>query len=308
VPHDLSTPTRRDFLKTTSTGLAVGLVGRAMPAVAAPDYDLAVVSGDASAATRKAIEALGGMSRFVKKGQRVAIKPNMSFASGPDRASNTSPQVVATVAQACVEAGADRVMVLDYPLQTAEACLQRSGIPDACRPIRGVHVQMFTDRKFFREVKVPDGKALNRLEVIREVLDSDVFISAPQAKSHSTTGISMGIKGLMGVIWDRWSFHIRYNINQALADLASAVRPHLTILDATRALVTGGPGGPGEVSTPNLVIAGIDPVAVDSYGVTVAPWYGRKFTGRQVEHLMAAHQRGLGQIDVEKLRIFKGSA
>jgi uncharacterized protein (DUF362 family) len=279
-----------------------------MPAVAAPDYDLAVVSGDASAATRKAIEALGGMSRFVKKGQRVAIKPNMSFASGPDRASNTSPQVVATVAQACVEAGADRVMVLDYPLQTAEACLQRSGIPDACRPIRGVHVQMFTDRKFFREVKVPDGKALNRLEVIREVLDSDVFISAPQAKSHSTTGISMGIKGLMGVIWDRWSFHIRYNINQALADLASAVRPHLTILDATRALVTGGPGGPGEVSTPNLVIAGIDPVAVDSYGVTVAPWYGRKFTGRQVEHLMAAHQRGLGQIDVEKLRIFKGSA
>lgn len=299
---------RRDFLKTASTGLAVGLAGRSIPASAAPECDLAVISGEAAAATRKAIEALGGMSRFVKKGQRVAIKPNMSFASGPDRASNTSPQVVATVAQACVEAGADRVMVLDYPLQTAEACLQRSGILDACRSIRGVHVQMFTDRKFFREVKVPDGKALNRLEVIREVLDSDVFISVPQAKSHSTTGISMGIKGLMGVIWDRWSFHIRYNINQALADLASAVRPHLTVLDATRALVTGGPGGPGDVSTPNLVIAGIDPVTVDSYGVTVAPWYGRKFTGRQVEHLMAAHQRGLGQIDVEKLRIFKGSA
>jgi uncharacterized protein (DUF362 family) len=308
VPRDRSTPTRRDFLKTASTGLAAGFVGRAMPAMAAPDYDLAVVSGDASAATRKAVEALGGMSRFVKKGQRVAIKPNMSFASGPERASNTSPQVVAAVAQACVEAGADRVMVLDYPLQTAEACLQRSGILDACRPIRGVHVQMFTDRKFFREVKVPDGKALTRLEVIREVLDSDVFISVPQAKSHSTTGISMGIKGLMGVIWDRWSFHIRYNINQALADLASAVRPHFTVLDATRALLTGGPGGPGEVSTPNLVIAGTDPVAVDSYGVTVAPWYGRKFTGRQVEHLVAAHQRGLGEIDVEKLRIFKASA
>ncbi len=308
MPHDRSTPTRRDFLKTASTGLAVGLVGRAMPAMAAPDYDLAVVSGDASAATRKAIEALGGMSRFVQKGQRVAIKPNMSFASGPDRASNTSPQVVETVARACMEAGADRVMILDYPLQTADACLQRSGIADACRRIKGVHVQMFTERKFFREVKVSGGKALRTVDVLTDVLDSDVFICVPQAKSHSTTGISMGIKGLMGVIWDRWSFHIRYNINDALADLATILRPQLTVLDATRALLTGGPGGPGEVVKPNLVIAGTDPVAVDSYGVSVAPWYGQRFQGRQVEHLLAAHQRGLGAIDVASLRVLKATA
>jgi len=308
VPHDRSTPTRRDFLKTASTGLAVGLVGRAMPAMAAPDYDLAVVSGDASAATRKAIEALGGMSRFVQKGQRVAIKPNMSFASGPDRASNTSPQVVETVARACMEAGADRVMILDYPLQTADACLQRSGIADACRRIKGVHVQMFTERKFFREVKVSGGKALRTVDVLTDVLDSDVFICVPQAKSHSTTGISMGIKGLMGVIWDRWSFHIRYNINDALADLGTILRPQLTVLDATRALLTGGPGGPGEVVKPNLVIAGTDPVAVDSYGVSVAPWYGQRFQGRQVEHLLAAHQRGLGAIDVASLRVLKATA
>lgn len=308
MPSDRTGLSRRDFLKTASTGLAVGLASRSIPTSALPEHDLAVVSGDAAAATRKAIEVLGGISRFVQKGQRVTIKPNMSFASGPERASNTSPQVVATVARICMEAGADRVMVLDYPLQTAEACLQRSGVLDACKPIKGVYVQTVTERKFFREIKVPQGTTLDRVAVMQEVLDSQVLISLPQAKSHSTTGISMGIKGLMGVIWDRWSFHIRHNINDALADLAMVIRPHLTILDATRALVTGGPGGPGEVSTPNLVIAGIDPVAVDSYGVTVAPWYGRQFTGRQVEHLMAAHQRGLGQIDVEKLRIFKGSA
>jgi uncharacterized protein (DUF362 family) len=308
VPKDRPTPTRRDFLKTASSGLAVGLVGRSLPAAAAPEYDLAVMSGDPGTATRKAIEALGGMSRFVQKGQRVAIKPNMSFASGPDRASNTSPPVVETVARLCLEAGAERVMVLDYPLQTAEACLQRSGIADACRGLKGVHVQMFTDRKFFREVAVSRGKTLSRVEVLRDVLDSQVFISVPQAKSHSTTGISMGIKGLMGVIWDRWSFHIRYNINEALADLAMILRPQLTVLDATRALVTGGPGGPGEVVKPHLVIAGTDPVAVDSYGVSVAPWYGRQFTGRQVEHILAAHERGLGKIDVASLRILKATA
>jgi uncharacterized protein (DUF362 family) len=139
-------------------------------------------------------------------------------------------------------------------------------------------------------------------------LDSQVLISIPVAKSHSDTGVSMGIKGLMGLIWDRGSFHSRYNINQALADLATVLRPQLTVLDATRALTTGGPGGPGDVVRPNLVIAGIDPVAVDSYGVTVAPWYGQQFKGRQVEHILAVHQRGLGKIDLDQLKIAKASA
>jgi uncharacterized protein (DUF362 family) len=266
------------------------------------------MSGDAAAATRKAIEALGGISRFVQKGQRVVLKPNMSFASGPERASNTHPAVVSTVAQMCLEAGAERVMVVDNPLQSAELCLRRAGVADACRGLRNTYVQMFTDRKFYREIKIPQGKILDRVEVITEVLDSPVLISLPQAKSHSNTGISMGIKGLMGLIWDRWSFHSRYNINEALADLATVLRPTLTVLDATRALTTGGPGGPGEVVRPNLVVAGTDPVAADAFGVGVAPWYGQRFAGRQVEHLLAAGQRGLGQIEVERLRILRTTA
>jgi uncharacterized protein (DUF362 family) len=167
---------------------------------------------------------------------------------------------------------------------------------------------MFTDRKFYREIKIPQGKVLDRVEVLKEVLNSQVLICLPQAKSHSNTGISMGIKGLMGLIWDRWSFHSRYNINEALADLATVLRPTLTILDATRALTTGGPGGPGEVVKPNLVIAGTDPIAVDSFGVGVAPWYGQKFKGRQVEHLLTASQRGLGRIDVESMNILGATA
>jgi uncharacterized protein (DUF362 family) len=297
--------TRREFLATASLGVTLGMP---RPLTAAAEPELAVASGDPAAATKKAIEMLGGMSRFVQKGQRVVLKPNMSFASGPDRAANTHPQVVATVAQACMEAGAERVMVLDYPLQTAEVCYKRTGIPEACQSLKGVYVQNVTDRKFFREVKVPQGKVLDRVEIMKEVLDSQVLICLPQAKSHSTTGVSMGIKGLMGLIWDRWSFHGKYNINQALADLATVIRPQLTILDATRALLTGGPGGPGEVARPNLVIAGIDPVAVDSYGVSVAPWYGQQFKGRQVEHLLVAHQRGLGKIDVDQMRIVKAGA
>ena len=272
--------TRRNFLKTTAAGIALGLAGRPSLSVGKEEVDLAVISGDPVAATKKALEALGGISRFVKKGQRVVLKPNMSFARTPEFGATTHPQVVATVAQACMEAGAQQVLVLDHTLHRAELCLERAGIREVCKDIPGVHVLALQERKFFGEIKIPQGKVLERVEVMKEVLDSPVLINIPVAKSHSATGVSMGIKGLMGLIWDREMFHSQVNMNQALADLATVIKPQLTILDATRALTSGGPGGPGEVRKPNLIIAGIDPVAVDSYGVSVVPWYGQTFKGR----------------------------
>jgi uncharacterized protein (DUF362 family) len=299
---------RRQFLKATAAGVAIGLAGKPPLLSAADEVDLAVISGEPGAATRKALEAIGGLSRFVKKGQRVIIKPNMSFAKTPDIGATTHPLVVAAVARACSEAGAGEVLILDHTLQRAELCLDRTGIRETCRGIPGVHVLAVQDRKFFKEVKVPQGKVLERTEIIRDLLDDTVLISVPVAKSHSATGVSLGLKGLMGLIWDRECFHSQFNINEGIADLATVIRPRLTVLDATRALISGGPGGPGEVRKPNLVVAGTDPVAVDSYGVGIVPWYGQSFRGRQVEHLLIAHQRGLGKIDVEKLRIHKGTA
>jgi uncharacterized protein (DUF362 family) len=297
--------TRRKFLKMAAAGTALTLTGRPSFSVAKEEYDLAVVSGEPVAATRKALEAIGGISRFVKKGQRVVLKPNMSFTRTPDFSATTHPAVVATIVQACSEAGASQVLVLDHTLQRAELCLERTGIREACKNLPGVHVLALQERKFFREIKIPQGKVLERVEVIKEVLDNSVLINVPVAKSHSATGVSMGMKGLMGLIWDRESFHSQYNINQAIADLGTVIKPQLTILDATRALASGGPGGPGEVKKPNLIIAGIDPVAVDSYGVTVVPWYGQNFKSRQVEHLLVSHQRGLGKIDIDQLNIFR---
>src|SRR5512137_611817 len=90
--------TRRQFLKTTAAGVALGLSASPTFLEAGDDYDLVVVSGDPGPATRKALEGLGGISRFVKKGQSVILKPNMSFANSPDRGSTTHPVVVTTVA------------------------------------------------------------------------------------------------------------------------------------------------------------------------------------------------------------------
>jgi uncharacterized protein (DUF362 family) len=300
--------TRRKFLKTAAAGIALSLAGRPSFSFGKEEYDLAVISGEPVSATRKALETIGGISRFIKKGQQVILKPNMSFTRTPEFGATTHPLVVATVAQDCMNAGAQKVLILDHTLHRAELCLERTGIREACKNISGVHVLTLQERKFFQEIKVPQGKVLERVEVMKEILDGSVLINIPVAKSHSATGVSMGIKGLMGLIWDRESFHSRYNMNQALADLATVIKPQLTILDATRALTSGGPGGPGTVMKPNIVIVGIDPVAVDSYGVSVVPWYGQNFKGRQVEHLLMAHQRGLGKIDIDQLRILKENA
>jgi uncharacterized protein (DUF362 family) len=300
--------TRRKFLKTAAAGIVLSLAGRPSFSFGKEEYDLAVISGEPVSATRKALETIGGISRFIKKGQQVILKPNMSFTRTPEFGATTHPLVVATVAQDCMNAGAQKVLILDHTLHRAELCLERTGIREACKNISGVHVLTLQERKFFQEIKVPQGKVLERVEVMKEILDGSVLINIPVAKSHSATGVSMGIKGLMGLIWDRESFHSRYNMNQALADLATVIKPQLTILDATRALTSGGPGGPGTVMKPNIVIVGIDPVAVDSYGVSVVPWYGQNFKGRQVEHLLMAHQRGLGKIDIDQLRILKENA
>jgi uncharacterized protein (DUF362 family) len=300
--------TRRQFLRTAAAGIALGLAGKPAFSITREEVDLAVISGNPVAATKRALEVLGGISRFVKKGQRVVLKPNMSFTRTPEFGATTHPQVVVAVAQACMEAGAQQVLVLDHTLHRAEICLERTGIREACKDIPGVHVLALQERKFFREIKIPQGKVLERVEVMKEVLDSPVLINIPVAKSHSATGVSMGIKGLMGLIWDREIFHSQVNMNQALADLATVIKPQLTILDATRALTSGGPGGPGELKKPNLIIAGIDPISVDAYGVSAVPWYGQNFKGRQVEHLQIAHQRGLGKIDTDQLRIFREKA
>ena len=300
---------RRQFLKATAAGVAIGLAGDTDFLSAAEETDLAVISGEPAAATRKALDALGGIARFVRKGQRVVIKPNMSFAKTPDFAATTHPLVVVAVAQACLEAGAREILVLDHTLQRAELCLERTGIREACKQkVPGVHVLALQDRKFFREIRIPQGKVLDRVEVAADILDGAVLINVPVAKSHSNTGVSLGLKGLMGLIWDRGSFHYQFDINQGIADLATVIKPRLTILDATRAMTSGGPGGPGDVKKPNLIVAGVDPVAVDSYGVGIVQWYGQNFKGRQVEHLLIAHQRGLGKIDVDTLKITRGVA
>ena len=271
-----------------------------------PEIDLAMVQGPAALATKQAIDLMGGMERFVGRGDKVVLKPNISFPNPPHMASTTHPQVVSTIARECLKAGARKILVLDYPVRNPALCLKRSGVEGACRKIEKTHVLGITERKFFQRIKVPEGRVLKEVEVMGEILDSDILINIPVAKSHSTTTVSLGMKNLMGLIWDRGAFHSRMDINQAIADLSTVIKPKLTIIDATRVLASGGPSGPGTVLKLDKILAGVDPVAVDSLGVTLSPWYGKKFIGKEIKHLIAGQGMGLGNIDLDNLVIKKG--
>lgn len=304
---------RRTFIKTTAAcGLAAGagpLLCRIADGIAAggPQATVALVTGARAAATRRAVELLGGMEAFVKRGSRVVLKPNMSWASPIASAVNTHPEVVAAVAGMCVAAGAREVLVLDHTIKEPEKCLQISGIREACSSLKNVHVFAANHEKLYTKLSIAGGKVLRSVDIVKDVLDCDTFINLPCAKSHTTTGVTLGMKNLMGVIWDRRTLHADVDINHALADLTSAVKISLTIVDASRALTTGGPAGPGLVTEPKTIIAGTDPVAVDAVAVGVADWYGKKMAPGQVEHIAAAHALGLGTMQLERIEIKRGA-
>ena len=234
---------RRDFIRYKMTGmlwLAAGGLASPGKVFAAPTPDLAVVKGSPAAAARAAVELLGGMKNFVKKGNRVLIKPNMSFPTPPERASNTHPEVVREIAAMCKEAGASSVLILDNPLSRAERCLEMSGIEDSCKVVDDKMVYMVTDPDLYQETPIPGGVRLTKSDIMKEALKADVLIAAPVAKSHSGAGVSLSMKGMMGLIYDRWVMH-RLDLQTTIVDLASVLKADLTVIDATRVLSTGRP-------------------------------------------------------------------
>lgn len=302
---------RREFLKTglvtAAAAITTGTVGTLLgPAKSfAEDMpDLIISYGlDPAAITRAAVDALGGIKRFVKPGNKVVIKPNMSFDKGPEKAANTHPVIVSEVARLCAEAGASRIAVLDHVLGEPRACLRLSKIPEACLKIPNTTVTTIESKRFYKEVNVPQGHNVKTMEVASEVLDADVLIALPKGKSHSSSGVSLSMKGMMGLIKDRMVFHSRHSLHEAIADMVTVIKPHLVIIDGTSILSSGGPGGPGKVIPLNLVVASTDMVAADAQMVALGTWYGKKFVPEQVRHIRIAAERKLGRMDIDKMKV-----
>ena len=299
---------RRFIQRSLKMSLAAATAG-ALPALellpltaraATPPGELAVRSGaDYAAQAYACVEALGGMSRFVSRGDVVVVKPNIGWDRAPELAANTHPDVVQAVIRMCLEAGAKQVRVFDRTCNDARRCYVSSGIQQAVEALRSERAIIeHMDRRAFRELEIKGGVGLQRWEFYQPALDADSFINLPIAKHHSISRLTLGMKNVMGVIGgNRGVLHRQ--IEEALCDINLVIPSSLTLVDATRILVANGPVGGRleDVRTTETVIASPDIVLADSYAATL---FGLQQDA--VPTLAAAARRGLGSIDISSAR------
>ena len=274
--------------------------GRRQPPAPTSDQAYLAVArgGDPAAITQAAVAALGGIERFVHSGDDVILKPNICVDYHlPEYAATTNPTVVATLVALCLGAGARRVRVMDTPFGgTAESAYAVSGIEDAVRAAGG-EMEIMGPVKFTKTA-IPEGRDITEWDVYRDVVEADVLINVPIAKHHSLARLSLGGKNLLGVITRPNQMH--RNLGQRVADLASLVRPTLTVVDAVRILTTHGPtgGSLNDVQRADTVIASHDIVAADAWAATLF-----SLTGADVAYVRAAAEMGLGTMDLDGIRI-----
>ncbi len=255
-----------------------------------------VQGGSPETLVRRALEELGGIRRFVARGDVVAVKPNIGWDRGPEQAANTNPALVAEVVRLCLDAGARRVIVTDVSCNEPRLCFERSGIAAAARGA-GAEVILPEERRF-RQANL-GGEVLTTWPVLEPFLTADKIINLPIAKHHSLTGCTLGMKNLYGIIGGQRS-RLHQRIHESLADLTAFARPTLTILDAWRVLMRGGPtgGSLADVEVKKTLVAGTDPVAIDSYAAKA--WWDLDY--QRLPFLRIAQARGLGKMDFEQVR------
>jgi uncharacterized protein (DUF362 family) len=247
---------------------------------------------------RQALVAIGGMERFVSAGDDVIVKPNICVAYHTyEYAATTNPWVVGALVKLCLEAGARRVRVMDYPFGGGpEEAYARSGIQEQVVAAGG-EMEVMSRLKFV-STEIPQGVDLRQCHIYDQVLNANVVIDVPIAKHHNLARLTLGMKNLLGVIRDRSAMH--RNLGQRLADLTSRVRPALTVVDAVRILMDHGPTGGNldDVRQLDTLIVSPDIVAADSYAATL---FGLQ--PKDLAYVQAAAAMGLGRSDLEGLEI-----
>ena len=309
---------RRDFLACSAAAGALGLGADRLlaldsPAPAKTDMTIARWNGAkelnpelfkqaAVKLTEQALAGLGGLGRFVRKGDVVWVKPNIGWDRAPEFAANTNPDVVATIIRLCFEAGAKTVKVGDNPCHPAPKTYENSGIAAAAKAA-GAEV-LFLDRSRFKETAVKfealavKGQKITSIPIFPGILDCDLVINVPIAKHHVIAKLTMCMKNYMGVIDKRNLFH--QDMTNCLVDITRFMKPRICILDCLRVLTQHGPvGGKLEdVATPMTIAAGVDIVALDAFGAEVM---GKK--PADIPYIVKGAAAELGKVDYRSLAL-----
>ena len=284
---------RRDFIKAGITAMVAAQLNpfESIRSIAHADpiaADIARVKGrDIVNMVQRGLDAIGGIGNFVKPGQTVAIKPNFSWGRNPEEAYNTNPYVVGALVGICKQAGAKEVNVIDNPINSPAICLHKSGIQ---REVEAAGGNAFSITSF-RTAAIDGGYRLKQVDFSTHALDADVLISVPIAKQWGIVHATVGVKGWMGLIKDRSSFHANRNgdLHEMIAGLMLIRKPDLTIIDGIRVLRGG-------AEEKNTLLIGTDPLALDAMAMSEL----LRIDPTDVKHLTLAHSlRKIGSMNYQ---------
>lgn len=241
---------------------------------------------------RAAMGLLGGMERFIQKGDVVVIKPNVAFDRPPALAATTHPDALRAVAKLCYEAGAAKVIMADNPINSPTGCFLKSGLTSVADELN-------------LDLMYPEANSFAPLEMDGEILKHWTFFNEPfkkatkviglaPCKDHNLCSASMTMKNWYGLLGGRRNqFH--QHIHSIVSDFALMMKPTLVILDGMEVLMSNGPTGGrlSDVKPMNTIVAGTDMVAVDAYGYT----HLLERDLANLTYIHKAHERGLGNMN-----------
>ena len=296
---------RRTFLMSGAalvvTAPAASLAAAEPPAATgAKSKVVAVRGGEPEALFRKGIAELGGITAFVRPGQKVVVKPNIGWDRAPEYGANTHPGLVAEIVRQCIAAGASQVEVFDHTCNSWERCYRNSGIADAVTQAGGKMVEAH-DRDSYREVSRPAAGSMKTALIHRAILDADVFINVPILKHHGGAKVTAALKNFMGLVWDRQYMHA-HNLDQCIADAALYRKPDLNVIDAYRIMPTNGPRGVtlNDVRTVKYQILSTDIVAADVLACKLL-----RTKPEDVRYVALAAKHGLGTADESRIDVVR---
>jgi len=300
---------RRDFIKkglifsaATISPLMPGNLNRLFSRdnpIVVPDL-VAVKNGEPGALFDEAIQAMGGISRFVRKGQTAVIKPNIAWNRGPDTGANTNPLLVKRIVEHCKQAGAKRVYVFDHTIDHEPDCYKHSGIEQAARSA-GALVVPGNQEKNYQKAIIPNAKTLKKVKVHELILESDVYINVPVLKHHSYTTLTLAMKNQMGVVWDRMEYH-NTDLHRCISDFCHFKIPDLNIMDAYRVTMRNGPqrAGKDDLTLMKMLLISTDIVAIDA---AASKLFGKE--PRMIRHVRYGNEDKIGNMNLEELHIKK---
>jgi uncharacterized protein (DUF362 family) len=262
------------------------------------------ITGEPDAAIRLLFSSLGGIKALINKDPSKAIiliKPNLCLPHNDTSGTITSKNLVKALCEFLFGEGIGKIIIADHTLQTADQ-FEKTGIVEYARSNEKINLILANEQRYYVPKQI-EGEVLKSTEILKVLERADLFINLPTAKHHSATHVSLSIKNMMGVIWDRKVFHTEIDLDQAIADLAKSLKPHLNIIDASRVLLNRGPVGPGPIDNSNKIFASTDMLAVDSIVVSKYNFGGKSLSAKDIPHLLASYKNGVGEIDPAKIEV-----